>query len=54
MGGRERIKSSGAKALERVRHARHPLHGWRKWALILFQALVGLVVLFAVVNLTLA
>ncbi|WP_296165444.1 hypothetical protein [uncultured Brevundimonas sp.] len=54
MGGRERIKASGAKALDRVRHARHPLHGWRKWALILFQALVGLAVLFAVVNLTLS
>lgn len=51
---RERLKATGAKALDRVRHARHPLHGWRKWALILFQSVVGLIVLFAVVNLTLS
>lgn len=52
--GRERLKATGAKALDRVRHARHPLHGWRKWALILFQSVVGLIVLFALVNLTLS
>ena len=51
---RERLKAGGRKALDRVRHARHPLHGWRKWALILFQSVVGLIVLFAVVNLTLS
>lgn len=52
--GRERLKASGRHALERVRHARHPLTGWKKWSLIAFQALAGLVALFAVVNLTLS
>ena len=41
------------RVLERVRHARHPLHGWRRWALIGFQAATGLFVLFALVNLAL-
>jgi len=40
-------------ALDRVRHARHPLHGVAKWSLIGFQSLVGLFVLFCVINLVL-
>ncbi|MBU1384295.1 MAG: hypothetical protein KKG14_13390 [Alphaproteobacteria bacterium] len=51
---RDRVRGRSRAALERVRHARHPLRGWRKWALILFQATVGFVVLFALVNLTLS
>lgn len=47
--GRER----GRRALERVRHARHPLHGWRRWVVIAVQAAVGLFLLFALVNLAL-
>ena len=47
--GRER----GQRALERVRHARHPLHGWRRWVVIAVQAAVGLFLLFALVNLAL-
>lgn len=52
--GRDRLTAVGRAALERVRHARHPLRGRRKWALILFQAVGGLVVLFALVNLALS
>ncbi|MDY6923303.1 MAG: hypothetical protein SWI22_05005 [Pseudomonadota bacterium] len=51
---RERVRRRSRAALERVRHARHPLRGWRKWALILFQATGGFVFLFALVNLTLS
>ena len=47
--GRERAR----RALERVRHARHPLHGWRRWAFIAVQAALGLFLLFALVNLAL-
>ncbi|WP_306003680.1 hypothetical protein [Brevundimonas sp. C43] len=42
------------RLLERIRHARHPLRGWRRWAVITGQGLVGFVVLFAVVNLVLS
>ena len=42
------------RLLERIRHARHPLRGWRRWAVIAGQALVGFVALFAVVNLMLS
>ncbi len=42
------------RVLDRVRHARHPLHGWRRWAVIAGQGLAGFVVLFALVNLTLS
>jgi len=51
---RNRLRARGRATLEHVRHARHPLHGWRKWALILLQAMLGLVLLFAAVNLTLS
>ncbi|QYF87905.1 hypothetical protein [Brevundimonas sp. PAMC22021] len=52
MGG-ERA-GRGERLLRRVRQARHPLHGWRRWAVIAGQALAGLIALFAVVNLTLS
>lgn len=42
------------RLLERVRHARHPLRGWRRWAVVAGQGLIGFVALFAVVNLTLS
>jgi hypothetical protein len=42
------------RLLERVRHARHPLHGWRRWAVIVGQGVVGFVALFAAVNLVLS
>ncbi|KAK0361212.1 hypothetical protein LTR94_024254 [Friedmanniomyces endolithicus] len=44
----------GRRLLERVRHARHPLNGWRRWAVITGQALSGLVALFAALNLVLS
>lgn len=44
----------GERLLRRVRRARHPLQGWRRWTVILGQALVGLVALFSVVNLVLS
>ena len=42
------------RLLNRVRQARHPLQGWRRWLVIAGQALAGLVALFAVVNLALS
>ncbi|MEW6538574.1 MAG: hypothetical protein AB1448_08295 [Pseudomonadota bacterium] len=42
------------RLLERIRHARHPLRGWRRCAVIVGQGLVGFVALFAVVNLGLS
>jgi len=42
------------RLLERIRHARHPLRGWRRWAVIAGQGLVGFVALFALVNLVLS
>ncbi|WP_295209240.1 hypothetical protein [uncultured Brevundimonas sp.] len=42
------------RLLERIRHARHPLRGWRRWAVIAGQGLFGFVALFAVVNLVLS
>ncbi|WP_295183774.1 hypothetical protein [uncultured Brevundimonas sp.] len=42
------------RLLERIRRARHPLRGWRRWAVIGGQGLVGFVALFAVVNLVLS
>ncbi|NSX32097.1 hypothetical protein HTK96_01775 [Brevundimonas vesicularis] len=42
------------RLLERIRHARHPLRGWRRWAVIAGQGLVGFVALFAVINLVLS
>ena len=49
----ERIRDRGRRLRDRIRHARHALVGWRKWALIGGQALAGLVALFAAVNLVL-
>jgi len=42
------------RLLERIRHARRPLRGWRRWVVISGQGLVGFVVLFAVINLVLS
>ncbi|WP_288757844.1 hypothetical protein [uncultured Brevundimonas sp.] len=42
------------RLLQRVRHARHPLQGWRRWAVIAGQGLAGFVALFAAVNLALS
>lgn len=53
-GARDQLKGRARATLEHVRHARHPLRGWRKWALILAQAMLGVVLLFAAVNLTLS
>lgn len=46
--------SRSRRFLDHVRQARHPLRGWRKWTLIGVQALIGLVVLFALANLALS
>lgn len=40
--------------IQRVRQARHPLTGWRRWAVIAGQATLGVIGLFAVVNLVLS
>ncbi|AQR61948.1 hypothetical protein BZG35_10025 [Brevundimonas sp. LM2] len=50
----DRVRDRARRLRERVRHARHPLSGWRKWAVIAGQGVGGLVVLFAVVNLALS
>ena len=44
----------GRRLLERVRHARHPLRGWRRWVVIAGQGIGGFVALFAAVNLALS
>ena len=49
----DRAKAAAHHALDRVRHARHPLHGVAKWSLIGFQVFVGLFVLFCLINLAL-
>ncbi len=49
----DRARAAADHALDRVRHARHPLHGLAKWSLIGFQSLVGLFFLFCLVNLVL-
>lgn len=48
------VRDRSHAVLERARHARHPLHGWRKWALIVAQSLVFLVAVFALTNLGLS
>lgn len=47
-------RSRAHRLLNRIRHARHPFAGWRKWAVIAGEGLAGFVVLFAVANLTLS
>ncbi|MBB5745890.1 hypothetical protein [Brevundimonas variabilis] len=48
------MKATGDQVLDRVRHARHPLHGVAKWTLIGFQALSGVFALFCLINLGLS
>ncbi len=50
----DRAGAAGKRALDRVRHARHPLHGIAKWTLIGVQALAGLLGLFCLINLGLS
>lgn len=44
----------GRRVLNRVRHAKHPLTGWRRWAVIAGEATAGIVFLFAAINLALS
>lgn len=50
----ERAKAARDRVLDRVRHARHPLHGVAKWALIGFQTLAAVFGLFCLINLGLS
>jgi hypothetical protein len=50
----DRTRVAGRRVLERWRHAKHPWRGWRRWAVIAGEATAGLILLFAVVNLTLS
>lgn len=50
----EQKLSRGRRFVERVRHAKHPLTGWRRWLVITGQALAGFVAVFAAVNLALS
>lgn len=50
----ERARAVGRRFKDRVRHARHPLAGWRKWLMIAGQGLGGFLALFAVANLALS
>ncbi|MFC5343007.1 hypothetical protein ACETK8_13995 [Brevundimonas staleyi] len=50
----ETIKDRGGRFKHRVRHARHPLTGWKKWAVIAGQGLAGFVAIFAACNLVLS
>jgi hypothetical protein len=47
-------RSRARRLLERVRHARHPFAGWRKWVVIVGQATAAFFVVFAMANLTLS
>lgn len=51
---RDRLRARTRRLLERIRHARHPWTGWRKWAVIAGEGTVGVVLLFALANLTLS
>ena len=50
----DRLRAAGRRFKQRIRQARHPLIGWRKWAVITAQGLGGFVALFAAVNLALS
>ena len=50
----ERVQERARRFNHRIRHARHPLTGWRKWAVITGQGLAGFVVLFLAINLALS
>jgi hypothetical protein len=43
----ETVRDRGRRLKDRVRHARHPLRGWKKWAVIAGQGLAGFVAIFA-------
>lgn len=50
----DRVRDRARRLKQRVRKARYPLTGWRKWVVIAGEGLAGFVVLFAVVNLALS
>lgn len=50
----ERARDLGRRFRHRVRNARYPLTGWRKWAVISGQGLAGFVALFLACNLVLS
>ncbi len=50
----EIVRDRGRRFKHRVRNARHPLTGWRKWAVIAGQGLAGFVALFLACNLVLS
>ena len=50
----DRLRVTGRHLKGRLRRARHPLAGWRKWAVIAGQGAGGFVALFAVANLALS
>lgn len=50
----ERVQDRARRLKHRIRHARHPLTGWRKWGVIAGQGLAGIVALFLAINLVLS
>lgn len=50
----ERSSDLARRFKHRLRNARHPLTGWRKWAVITGQGLAGFVALFLATNLVLS
>ena len=50
----DRARDLGRRFKHRVRTARHPLRGWRKWVVITGQGLAGFIVLFLLTNLVLS
>ena len=50
----EAVRDRARRLKHRVRNARHPLTGWRKWAVIAGQGLAGFVALFLAANLVLS
>lgn len=51
---RQRSARLSARLIHRIRHAKHPLRGWRKWLVITGQSLAAIVGLFALINLALS
>lgn len=50
----DRLRDRASRLKARIRRARHPFAGWRKWAVIAGEGLAGFVILFSVANLTLS
>lgn len=51
---RDGLRRRAGRMLDRIRRARHPWTGWRKWAVVAGEGMAGFILLFALANLTLS